>query len=878
MTEAVPQAPAGQTPHVGSGLAGPEFAHGLALRVAGLALVVLGAVTLAGWIARWPPLTDLRSMVMTTALMFVASGLALMALARSQRHVAGLIGSGVGILALVVLIEHWLDVDLGVNLAFAQAWAPDGFPHPGRPARATALCFALASAGLALLGMRPRTWTSRLVAVLSLLVLLISLRSGFGKLLSLDTLYPSFGQRGMAVQTAMGLFLLGTCLLWTTLRERLLDQVNGDDTRIVSVGSLLLALVALATGLPILYVVRSQVENAMSAGLNTALNTQVQFVDSVLKLRTQRAAIIVDRPDAIGALRALNHEPTDAAALRSLQTTIESFRPHGFSALRVTLANGNILATSGEFVTEPQLIAPISPTSSHRLLWRDGYYLRSHFEVRDGNSLLATLDTEQMVPQIAAAFPSVRGLGTTGELQICQRSGDAIHCFPGAEGDRPMEKAPAEAPDPRLLQRAAAGGSGTFRGRDSRGHQVIGAYAPITPYGLFGVIKIDAAELYGPLRRNLELALGLATLTIFVGSMLFRIPVKPIATEIVRTRKASLDKSRAMERLHTFQRAVFEQAPDGILVADQEGRIVEANERMAELFGYEREILHSKRIEDLVPQRVRAEHHHHRATFQQTPSTRAMSRDRTLHGQRADGTEFPIEVALAPMITPEGRRVIAIVKDVSEARRFEQVIRESLKEKELLLGEIHHRVKNNLQIVQSLLDMQAGLTTDERAANALRDSQNRVQSMALIHQTLYQSHNFAEVEFGRFLETLMTHLQSSYGRRDLILSSRADPISLSIERAIPCGLVVNELVTNALKHAFPDGRSGGVVVEMRLLQGVDVEVSVTDDGVGIPETIDLSTLSSLGMQLVQVLTEQLHAELHVQRRGPTRIAFTFPLN
>ncbi|MES2683564.1 MAG: sensor histidine kinase [Pseudomonadota bacterium] len=207
--------------------------------------------------------------------------------------------------------------------------------------------------------------------------------------------------------------------------------------------------------------------------------------------------------------------------------------------------------------------------------------------------------------------------------------------------------------------------------------------------------------------------------------------------------------------------------------------------------------------------------------------------------------------------------------------RSEQALRGSLREKDLLLGEIHHRVKNNLQIVQSLLDMQIELTIDERAANALRDSQNRIQSMALIHQTLYQSHDFAKVEFGVFLDTLMSHLQKSYGREDLTLGSQNEAVRLPIDKAIPCGLIVNELVTNALKHGFPDRRGGSVTVATRLLAGGRIEIAVSDDGIGIAEHLDLKTLSSLGMQLVQVLSEQLHAELAVQRRNPTRISLSF---
>lgn len=232
------------------------------------------------------------------------------------------------------------------------------------------------------------------------------------------------------------------------------------------------------------------------------------------------------------------------------------------------------------------------------------------------------------------------------------------------------------------------------------------------------------------------------------------------------------------------------------------------------------------------------------------------------------------------------RAVLNILEDLAtEKQRLEETqmavvhsesaVRASLREKDLLLGEIHHRVKNNLQIINSLLDLQANMTADERAASALRDSQNRIQSMALIHQTLYQSHDFAKVGFGRFLTTLVVHLRSSYGRGDLEMSSRADAVHMRIDRAIPCGLIVNELVTNSLKHAFPGQRAGSILVELRRLDADRVEVSVSDNGVGIPDGVDLDEQPSLGMQLVRVLTEQLGAELVIHRRNPTRIDIRF---
>ncbi|MGQ0620229.1 MAG: sensor histidine kinase [Panacagrimonas sp.] len=1006
-------------------------ASGTLLLPTGLFLIALGVTALIGWIGHQPLLVGLLPgfppMVMNTALMFVACGIGLIALTRSRQLAVIAIGVGVGILALLILSEHWLDWDPGIDLAGMHTWAQDGFPHPGRPAQATALCFALAAIALILRGAPPHRATLPLARLLGALVLLIGAGAGLGHLLGLDALYPSYALRGMSIPTAVGCVLLGVSLYRTAARLPPDDSSGGTDLRIVSIGTLLLVVVAMVTGLPIFFVVKAHIEDTIAAGLRTGLTTEVQLIDTIVSLRMQRAAIVINRPSIIGGLQVLNGSPTDSAALTRLQVTVESFRPHGFSALRVALPDGHVVAGSGAFLSDPAVVMRLDSDRDQQLLWRDGYYLRSRFDIHDGSLILGTVDTEQSLPQMAAAIASGHGLGDSGELQLCKRLDVVVRCFPSRRNAQPFEIPYSLGGDARLAVRAAAGGTGMNHGRDEHGNQVIGVFAPVANHGLFAVLKMDTAELYGSLRHDLERALALAVLMVFCGSLLFRALVKPMAAELVRAReisqgksramerlhafqravfeqapdgilvadhegriveanermatlfgytregltgktieelvpqrvrgehhrhraafekapstrvmsrdrtlqgqradgsefpievalapmntaegsrviaivkdvsearKAELairealkekdlllgeinDKSRAMERLHAFQRAVFEQAPDGILVADHEGRIVEANERMATLFGYTRETLTGKSIEDLVPQRVRGEHHRHRAAFEKAPSTRVMSRDRTLQGQRADGTEFPIEVALAPMSTAEGSRVIAIVKDVSEARKAEQAIRDALKEKDLLLGEIHHRVKNNLQIVHSLLDMQANLTADARAASALRDSQNRIQSMALIHQTLYQSHDFARVEFGRFLDTLMSHLQASYGRRDLSLTSRSETVRIAIDRAIPCGLIVNELVTNALKHAFPENRSGSIVVEMRLLNDVDVEVAVSDDGVGIPAALDFESLSSLGMQLVQVLTEQLHAELNIHRRNPTRVSFTFPLN
>lgn len=214
-----------------------------------------------------------------------------------------------------------------------------------------------------------------------------------------------------------------------------------------------------------------------------------------------------------------------------------------------------------------------------------------------------------------------------------------------------------------------------------------------------------------------------------------------------------------------------------------------------------------------------------------------------------------------------------------ELQASNQRLAGEMKEKVTLLSEIHHRVKNNLQIISSLLDLQGMQMKDPVARAMLEDSMNRIQSMALIHQTLYQSKDFAVVAFDEILNTLASNVASSYriDESRIRLSIEAAPLKLSISTAIPCGLIVNELITNALKHAFPDGRSGEIKVCLRHVAGLGAELSVSDDGVGLPEGAALDTSRTLGLELITILTEQLSGTLQIERGAPTCFRVCFPL-
>jgi PAS domain S-box-containing protein len=245
--------------------------------------------------------------------------------------------------------------------------------------------------------------------------------------------------------------------------------------------------------------------------------------------------------------------------------------------------------------------------------------------------------------------------------------------------------------------------------------------------------------------------------------------------------------------------------------------------------------------------------------------------------QRADGRTFPGLVYSS--VVREGSRAVGlcgIIVDISEQRRVQQVLEASVAEKEVLLKEIHHRVKNNLQIISSLLNLQSTAIRDPLDLALFTESVDRIRSMALIHDRLYKSQDFAGIEFRDYIESLIVSLFHSYGHPDIEYRADVRDVLLSIDMAIPCGLIINELVTNALKHAFPDRRRGMIAVSLHTRDNGDVELLVADDGIGLPENADLSNVSSLGLHLVKILTDQLEGTLEIRRGNGTTFCVLVP--
>ncbi len=211
--------------------------------------------------------------------------------------------------------------------------------------------------------------------------------------------------------------------------------------------------------------------------------------------------------------------------------------------------------------------------------------------------------------------------------------------------------------------------------------------------------------------------------------------------------------------------------------------------------------------------------------------------------------------------------------------RSGEQVQATLREREVLLQEVHHRVKNNLQIVSSLIRMQTRELSDMASRSALEECQNRVLSMALVHEKLYQSSDYASVLFSDYARSLAHSIFDATGvsRGNVELSVEFEEIALAVDKAIPCGLILNELVSNALKHAFANERRGTLRVELRRVGAGQLELVVADDGVGMNAGLGPATADSLGMQLVTTLVEQLEGELAIVQEAGTSFRIRFPL-
>ena len=343
-------------------------------------------------------------------------------------------------------------------------------------------------------------------------------------------------------------------------------------------------------------------------------------------------------------------------------------------------------------------------------------------------------------------------------------------------------------------------------------------------------------------------------------------------------RREIVERKRVEEALRESEakfRGFVETSPDLVFRLTKTGRIDYVSPRVEGLYGYQPEHLIGKHLklttpDEEIPRALGA---------LKTILAGKPLRSFEINQKDKAGRIVPMEINAVPVY--RGEEIVGlqgIMRDITERREAEEQIRASLRAKETLLREIHHRVKNNLQVINSLLRLQSRQIKDKRYADTLGESQDRIRSMALIHEALYESKDVASVEFRDYVRHLSMQLLRSHGTSTarIALNIDAESLLLGIDFAIPCGLIINELVSNSLKHAFPGGRRGEIKISFHAVDENEITLAVSDNGIGIPEDVDFRKTRSLGLHLVTMLAEdQLRGQIELDRASGTEFRITF---
>lgn len=343
-----------------------------------------------------------------------------------------------------------------------------------------------------------------------------------------------------------------------------------------------------------------------------------------------------------------------------------------------------------------------------------------------------------------------------------------------------------------------------------------------------------------------------------------------VMTDITDRKKA---EKKLMETSQTLQ-SLIHASPLAVTVLDPDGTVTMWNPAAERIFGWsEQEVV--GRFYPVVPEEKKDEFRVFRERVLQGESFTGVEVVR----RRKDGSSVDINLSTAPLRDFKGDVVgaMGVMADITERKKMEEQIKRSLMEKEILLKEIHHRVKNNLQIISSMLNLQSEYVKDKQTLDLFTESRNRVKSMALIHEKLYQSKDLARINFADYVRTLTEDLFRSYrgSSAEIALKIDVEDVFLNIDKAVSCGLIINELIANSLKHAFPSGRKGEIKISLHPDINGMFALTVSDNGTGLPENVDSRNVESLGLQLAGLLVEQLDGAIELDKSKGTSFRITF---
>jgi len=387
---------------------------------------------------------------------------------------------------------------------------------------------------------------------------------------------------------------------------------------------------------------------------------------------------------------------------------------------------------------------------------------------------------------------------------------------------------------------------------------------------IMGLIMASVTEEHGQRFEFSHLLADGAVRNVEVSISRIQLSDRPVLHLIVQDITKRKETENLLRKHAETYRDILFTTPDGFWLVDFQGHLLDVNDSYCRQSGYSRQELLAMRPNDLDIYENAADT---TRRIQQIIKT-GQSRFETMH-RRKDGSTWHVDVSIG-LNNKAGGQFVSFLRDISARKKAGELITQSLQEKEVLLKEIYHRVKNNLQVVYSMLSLQSKRVADPKTRLLLAESLNRICSMALIHERLYLSQDLAHIDFKGYLQSLIGAISDSYHCPNATCVVEMESIFLDVNVGIPCGLLANELVSNALKHAFPEGRCGTVTVGIHKNSQGDNVLTVEDNGIGWPPELDVRNTSSLGLQIVNGLTAQLHGTIELSTTESTKITITFP--
>jgi PAS domain S-box-containing protein len=332
------------------------------------------------------------------------------------------------------------------------------------------------------------------------------------------------------------------------------------------------------------------------------------------------------------------------------------------------------------------------------------------------------------------------------------------------------------------------------------------------------------------------------------------------------------ERKNSEEKIHLLAHAL-ESTSDMVTITDVDDNFIFVNKSFVDTYGYTLEDLKGKKPSILGSPKNPPD------TYKIiSGSTKEKSWKGELLNVSKEGREFPIQLTTSKILNEKGRIIglVGVSRDISESRNAEEKLKQALSQKEILLKEVYHRVKNNLQVIYSLLHIQSINVKDPLSKQIFKETQNRIRLMSAIHEKLYKSKDVSQINFSEYLKTLGDQLEQAYPIKNgkIGLTIKSKDVFLGIDKAIPCGLMINELVSNAYKYAFEGKKTGKVIISLTQENNI-YKLTVEDDGVGFPEDLDFKNTETLGMILLNTLTDQLGGKVELIKNNGTKFIITF---